>query len=215
MVRNSFLDAAAELIAKKGFAGTSMREVAHAAGYTAPALYLYFKNKQALYRALLDSVNAELAELIAALPPANDLTFEQRVEQWARDVFEFVAAHAAVFRVVAAVAAGASSPPGQSGALRQSRLLAERDELVGAWLVQGKPLDRVGSFSATEVAALFRVLALHFWLQWSAEKQASPRTTGPFAERAEAAARLFLYGVIGQPAVSNEKRPAARRRAPR
>jgi AcrR family transcriptional regulator len=214
VVRNAFLDAAAQAFAESGYVGTSLREVAQAAGYTAPALYLYFKNKQALYQALLDRVNAQVAELIAALPPANRLTFEQRVEHWTRELFEFVAARAAVFQVVGTVAAGASSPPSRSAALRQSRLLAQRDEKVGAWLAGGKPFERLGSFTAAEAAAFFRVLTLHFWMQWSSESQANARAAGPFVDRAQLAARLFLYGVSGQPTGANEAPPAERRRTP-
>lgn len=210
-VRNAFLDAAACAFAQSGFAGTSMREVAEAAGYTAPALYLYFKNKQALYQALLDRLNGEIGELIAALPLARDLTFEQRVGYWTRELFEFVAARAAVFQVVGTVVAGAGSPARQSSAQRQSSLLAQRDAVVGAWLAGGKPRERVGSLSASEAAAFFRMLALHFWTEWSAEHRTNARAAGLFADRAPLAARLFLYGVSGQPpAVNAEPRVAPR-----
>jgi AcrR family transcriptional regulator len=210
-IRDSFLDAAALAFAQRGFAGASMREVAQAAGYTAPALYQYFKNKQALYQALVDRLNAETAELIAGLPPARGLTLEQRVQHWTRALFEFVAERAAVFQVLGSIAAGAGSPPSRSGALRQSRLLEERDETLGTWLAGGRKSSHVGLLTTSEAAAFFRLLALHFWLQWCAEKPASARAADPFTERAPLAARLFLYGVSAQPALLKHA-PSARRR---
>lgn len=44
---------AAELFAKKGFVGTSVREIASAAGVTKPTLYYYFGSKEGLIRDLI------------------------------------------------------------------------------------------------------------------------------------------------------------------
>lgn len=48
------LMAAANLFANKGYAGTAVREIVDAAGVTKPTLYYYFKNKEDLYRKLMD-----------------------------------------------------------------------------------------------------------------------------------------------------------------
>lgn len=48
------LMAAANLFANKGYAGTSVREIVDVAGVTKPTLYYYFKNKEDLYRKLMD-----------------------------------------------------------------------------------------------------------------------------------------------------------------
>lgn len=48
------LMAAANLFASKGYAGTAVREIVDAAGVTKPTLYYYFKNKEDLYRKLMD-----------------------------------------------------------------------------------------------------------------------------------------------------------------
>ena len=51
--RQAILDAALELFAGKGYFGTSLRDVAAAVGVRESALYNYFKNKEALFEALL------------------------------------------------------------------------------------------------------------------------------------------------------------------
>ena len=48
------LTIATEQFAEKGYAGTSMRDIASAAGTTQAAIYHHFPNKQALYEAALD-----------------------------------------------------------------------------------------------------------------------------------------------------------------
>jgi AcrR family transcriptional regulator len=48
------LDAAEDLFAERGFAGTTLRDVATRVGIQIPSLYNHFENKEALYAAVLD-----------------------------------------------------------------------------------------------------------------------------------------------------------------
>jgi AcrR family transcriptional regulator len=51
--RGLLLAAAAQVFARKGFAGASLEEIAEVAGYTTGALYYHFANKQELFLELL------------------------------------------------------------------------------------------------------------------------------------------------------------------
>ena len=61
------LDAAEDLFAEKGFSATSLGEVADRVGIRSPSLYNHFRNKEALYTAvlerLLDDFTGPMAEL--------------------------------------------------------------------------------------------------------------------------------------------------------
>jgi AcrR family transcriptional regulator len=48
------LDAAEALFARRGFAGTALRDVARAAGIRTPSLYNHFDSKESLYAAVLE-----------------------------------------------------------------------------------------------------------------------------------------------------------------
>ncbi len=48
-VRQRLLASAARLIARKGYASTTVREIVEAAGVTKPVLYYYFPNKEGIY----------------------------------------------------------------------------------------------------------------------------------------------------------------------
>jgi len=65
--RERILDVAERLFAKKGMAGTAVRDIAREAGLTAPSLYNHFDGKQALYDAVLTRGVQPLYDLIAGL----------------------------------------------------------------------------------------------------------------------------------------------------
>jgi AcrR family transcriptional regulator len=58
------LDAATRLFAERGYAGTSVREVAEAAGCTKPALYYYYPSKEELF---LRAIGAKVTQLAGTL----------------------------------------------------------------------------------------------------------------------------------------------------
>lgn len=53
--RRQLLDAALDLFSRKGFGGTTTKEIAAAAGVTEAIIFRHFASKQALYTAVLDS----------------------------------------------------------------------------------------------------------------------------------------------------------------
>ncbi|MFB8281161.1 TetR/AcrR family transcriptional regulator [Nocardia colli] len=64
--RRALVEQAAKLFADKGFAGTSMDQVASLARVTKGAVYHHFVNKQALFQSVLELVDAQTIAAIAA-----------------------------------------------------------------------------------------------------------------------------------------------------
>jgi TetR/AcrR family transcriptional regulator len=65
--RTAIANAAMSVFAKKGYAGSSIREICQAAGVTKPMLYYHFRSKEHLYRELLiDTFGQALKLLLAA-----------------------------------------------------------------------------------------------------------------------------------------------------
>jgi TetR/AcrR family transcriptional regulator len=52
-VRENILNAAVKLFARRGYAGTTTREICAAAGISKPVLYYYFRDKRHLYEELM------------------------------------------------------------------------------------------------------------------------------------------------------------------
>ncbi len=61
------LDAAEDIFAQKGYAATSLGDVADAVGIRSPSLYNHFKNKEALYLAVLERLLDDFSKPLESL----------------------------------------------------------------------------------------------------------------------------------------------------
>jgi AcrR family transcriptional regulator len=74
--RAEILRVSLELFSRKGYDGTSIRDIAEAMGLTKSSLYYHFSGKEAIIRALLDDRRSELDALLDWIdeqPPGDDL----------------------------------------------------------------------------------------------------------------------------------------------
>lgn len=75
--RATILASAMQLFAQKGYATTTTRNIAEAAGLSVGLMYHYFNNKESLLQAVFDSVMARIDEAISAVlennPPGERL----------------------------------------------------------------------------------------------------------------------------------------------
>lgn len=94
----AILAAARRVIAAKGFAAATMDEIAEAAGLAKGTIYLYFRNKQFLFQAVVSEV---LARLVAGLQElaGQQASAESRLRQMLRLLMATLEAEEAFFRV--------------------------------------------------------------------------------------------------------------------
>lgn len=86
--RAKILDAAEACFADKGYAGTSVREIVHAAGVKSPTLYHYFGSKEDLLMILLRArMDAFFDQVRAALATENSV--EGVFTRYAKEVFGY------------------------------------------------------------------------------------------------------------------------------
>ena len=93
------LRAAGEAFATHGFHGSSMDDIAHAAGITKPMLYRYFGSKEGLYAAYLQMTGRELVDKVRA-PETRGESPEVRLRAGLRAFLAYVEEHRAGWTVL-------------------------------------------------------------------------------------------------------------------
>ena len=92
------LDAAEALFAERGFAGTTLRDVATAVGVRIPSLYNHFSGKEPLYAAVLErGIRPVFETLMQSVASGDEPADQQRLIE---DVMELLTARPALARLV-------------------------------------------------------------------------------------------------------------------
>jgi AcrR family transcriptional regulator len=76
--RAALIDAARSLFSERGYAAVSTEEIVQAAGVTRGALYHHFKDKQDLFTAVVEGVEQQTLERVAAAAVAETDPWEQQ-----------------------------------------------------------------------------------------------------------------------------------------
>ena len=97
--RAAILQAAAQEFAREGIAGARTDSIARSAHVNKALLYYYFKDKESLYRAVLDHVFSGLAETINAAFESN-LPPREKILAYVGAHFDYIANHALYPRIV-------------------------------------------------------------------------------------------------------------------
>lgn len=100
-MEREILDRATALFAERGFAGTSLQDIAEAAGLTRPALYYYFSSKDELLARLVRETTMDAAEQLEALVAAHpELEPDAQLRELVRHSTIFQAQHRDQFRLL-------------------------------------------------------------------------------------------------------------------
>ncbi len=160
--RDRIFGAAARLMAQKGFARVSMREIAAAAGVSKPMLYYYFQSKEGLLCALLDAGMSRLDALRRGLL-AQDLSAGERLRQMVRNEFRHAAAQPELIRLFLEVIGDLDRYPEVAGFLRHRKT---RDKAIEEFIRQAQAAGEWRRDVEAAVAAdVFRGMVGYFLAQ--------------------------------------------------
>ncbi len=101
-VRERLLGSATELFTRRGYAGTTVREIVAAAGVTKPALYYYFRSKEGIYIELMREGFAKFDLLLDAAREEGG-SAAQKIRRLCGEVFDLFLKHIDVARVMYAI----------------------------------------------------------------------------------------------------------------
>lgn len=129
---------ATALFADKGFASTSIREIAEAAGVTKPTVYYYFGSKEGLIRHILDGAMGQLLGGLHRAAEGSE-TLQDQLVAFARAQLEFAGSHPAT---VVLIGRCHHEPPGQPWAdslrARQREAFVAVADLFRAAIARGE-----------------------------------------------------------------------------
>jgi AcrR family transcriptional regulator len=96
--REQILDAAVSVFGKKGFEGANVEDIAQAVGISKGTVYLYFKSKEDIFKAILGerSMLSKLADL-TAVPSAS---LEETLTQLGKDYLQYMKEELPLVRLV-------------------------------------------------------------------------------------------------------------------
>ncbi len=160
LVRKAMLNAAAELFAERGFAGTNLRDLADVLGISRPGLYYHFPNKEKILEALIEEVTLSMADELAAIAAQVDRDPEDALRVMVRSATSWVLENPVMFRVLDR--SEADLPPD----LRERHELTKRTVLANFTGIIERGIA-VGKFRPVDphIAAL-SVIGMRNWAAW-------------------------------------------------
>lgn len=140
--REAIIDAAIRLFGRKGFESTRAEEIAAAAKIAKGTVYLYFKNKEAIYVAAVTQAVRELQAAIAERS-AGAGSFRERISAAIRVRLEFWPEHEGIYRLLLTVGREAKLRRQTNEVLRNAHagLLAIFAEGVSAGEIEPQNFD--------------------------------------------------------------------------
>jgi AcrR family transcriptional regulator len=135
--RDELIEAALDLLSRRGPEDVSVDDVAQAAGASRALVYHYFGTKQELYACALSKAAAELTQRLAHVD--KDDTQLQRLDRAVRAFVEFADAHSAGF--VALLGGSAAYGPGGESAALVASVRQTVYELLVEGLNEPVPVD--------------------------------------------------------------------------
>jgi AcrR family transcriptional regulator len=179
------LDSAMALFSEKGYAATSIREIIERAGVTRPVLYYYFKNKEDLFRHIVESSFDEfVGDLRVTLDRSAGCT--ARLAAVACEAFRQCGEYPDVVRLILQMF---MAPPGHVPQLDKTRLWESWFSRIRDIMTEGLKAGELRGGDAHELAIAFTgMVTLHIMLHVNRpEARLRP-------EQGEALVDLFLAG---------------------
>jgi AcrR family transcriptional regulator len=192
--RDDILLAAARVLGRSAWKAVSMQDIADELGFTAPALYVYFESKEAIFVELARTLGRELEETFALPAPAG-ADLRERLATLVRRQLEWGDRRREVFAAFLAQRMRGEDLACSDPAVK--RAFGGPGDYLGrltAWMKQA--VHRPGELQgvAPEQAACLLMGVMHgFFVRWLLEPTGSQR----LADQADQIVDFFFHGVSG------------------
>lgn len=184
-LRRTALEIAAGLFAERGYAGTSLQDIADALGVSRPALYYYFSSKEEILASLVEEVTVFSLQQSERVTAKADADPGETLRVMVRNHANWLLTHAVQFRVVD------RSESELPAATRKVHNAAKRAILEGFSGVIARGIE-IGHFRPIDPRiAAFSILGMCSWTAWWFK----PEGRQTAAEIADAIADMAIHSV--------------------
>lgn len=183
--RERLLETAIGMFAQKGYAGTSVREIAEQAGVSKPVLYYYFKSKEGLFLAILEMAENLQKQLLSEVLESQGNVLDRLLMLYRR-VYAEVEAHRSLYKMIHGLIFGPPQGTPDYDFTRYHRHMIDAIRKIYDTGISGGEVKKT---AADEVAYLVLSL-LDFCLHMD---QFQPQSSD--AQRAERLLRLAFHGI--------------------
>jgi AcrR family transcriptional regulator len=160
LVATQILEEAAALFAKKGFAATSLQDVAEALGISRTALYHYIGNKDDLLAQLVHGLTQETAEELERFRDSDELEPAPKLAAAVRGMALRIARNPSRFRLLL------MSEPSLEGVLAEQHADARRRALAALTAIIEEGVQSGVLRPVDAHLAAFSVLGMCNWIAW-------------------------------------------------
>ena len=136
-IRERILDQATVLFVSRGYHGISMREIAEAAGVSKAGLYYHFRDKEALFLAILTANLERIESVIHRARSAGDTTCDQ-IATMVRAIFEQAPDQRAIIRLASQEMAHLSQEAQtEFGHLYRDKFIGQVEDILRTGIARG------------------------------------------------------------------------------
>lgn len=167
LTRQRLLEAALQEFAAYGYVGTTIDDIARAAGATRATFYLHFRAKSDLIREHIDALNAVNDEILAKLQKVAEDGSREAIEAWLENGFDFWEDFRPTASVVAEAVALEPSLRGDSDRNRNIGLKAISDGLRASGRV---PEETLGARAILAYGQLDQCFMRWMSVGWEVER---------------------------------------------
>jgi AcrR family transcriptional regulator len=182
------LKAAARVFARKGYANSSMQEIAEEAEYSAPSLYSYFEGKQAILDKLISMIVEESKDLFNLTFPAG-LTLRQKLEMLVRYQNDWVEHHRDSFLFLIRMGPPPSNEKEPPPDITEAYVVQ-----LAAWFKEHDVDHELGGHSTEMVAYVLWGVRHAYFFRWLWKGASTP-----INDSIEEVLDLFFHGVFAKP----------------
>lgn len=169
LIVSEVLDAATELFAVKGYAATSLQDIADAVGVSRPALYHYVSSKEDLLVMLVEGVSQSLAGVLGELRERPDLTPSEKISMVTEKLVRQRLQHPGRFRILDRSETVLPEPALTDHADAKRRVLREVVTIIEEGI-------RAGHFAPTDSrTAALSLIGMCNWVAWWARPEDASR----------------------------------------